>query len=132
MLQKLSALPAAIFVLLIAPLQAIAQTQQPSPPPPDYYWRGPWHMWGYGYGGGPFWGMFPVMILFMVLLCVVIFYFARVTCAGGRQHWGPSSQTRDDPTHSALQILNERFARGEIQKQEYEEKKSAILSGGRR
>jgi uncharacterized membrane protein len=33
-------------------------------------------------------------------------------------------------THSALQILNERFARGEIQKDEYEDKKAAILSGG--
>ena len=35
-----------------------------------------------------------------------------------------------DPSHSALQILNERFARGEIQKDEYAEKKAAILSGG--
>ena len=34
------------------------------------------------------------------------------------------------PSHSALQILNERFARGEIQKDEYAEKKAAILSGG--
>jgi uncharacterized membrane protein len=35
-----------------------------------------------------------------------------------------------DPSHSALQILNERYARGEIQKDEYTEKKAAILSGG--
>jgi uncharacterized membrane protein len=35
-----------------------------------------------------------------------------------------------DPTSSALQILNERFAKGEIQKAEYEDKKAAILSGG--
>jgi len=35
-----------------------------------------------------------------------------------------------DQSHSALQILNERFARGEIQKDEYTEKKTAILSGG--
>jgi uncharacterized membrane protein len=40
-------------------------------------------------------------------------------------HGGP-------PTHSAMQILNERFARGEIQKQEYEERKSTILSTGQR
>jgi hypothetical protein len=35
-----------------------------------------------------------------------------------------------DPTYSALQILNQRFARGEIQKDQYTEKKTAILSGG--
>jgi uncharacterized membrane protein len=32
-----------------------------------------------------------------------------------------------DATTSALQILNERFAKGEIKREEYEEKKSAIL-----
>jgi uncharacterized membrane protein len=35
-----------------------------------------------------------------------------------------------DPTYPALQILNERFARGEIEKPEYEEKKAVILSSG--
>jgi uncharacterized membrane protein len=43
--------------------------------------------------------------------------------SGPGRSWG-------DPTYSALQILNERFAKGEIQKQEYEEKKTAIRSGG--
>jgi len=43
---------------------------------------------------------------------------------------GPRSRMWGDPSHSALQILNERFARGEIQKDEYPEKKAAILSGG--
>lgn len=43
---------------------------------------------------------------------------------GSGRGWG-------DPTYSALQVLNERYARGEIQKQEYEEKKAAILSSGR-
>jgi uncharacterized membrane protein len=43
--------------------------------------------------------------------------------------WGSPS---GDPTRSALRILNERFAKGEIHKQEYEEKKGAILSGSSR
>ena len=48
--------------------------------------------------------------------------------SGPPSHFGPPWS---DPTHSALQILNERFARGEVQKDEYSEKKAAILSGTR-
>jgi uncharacterized membrane protein len=34
-----------------------------------------------------------------------------------------------DTSYSALGILDERYARGEIQKEEYQERKAAILSG---
>ncbi len=115
--------------------QTIAQTQQqqPTTPPPNYYGPGPWHMmWGYGYdGAGPFWGMFPMMLLFLILMCIVVFFFAR-GCMGAHRHWGPPGSHWGDPTQSALQILNERFAKGEIQRPEYDEKKAAILSGARR
>jgi len=50
---------------------------------------------------------------------------------GGMHRWGPSHPW-GDPTHSALQILNERLAKGEIQKEEYNERKAAILSGAQR
>jgi putative membrane protein len=116
----LSVLPLLAFGALIAPLQAIAQTQQqPSAPPQDYYWPGPWHMmWG--------WGMFPMMLLFFILFFVVLFFFAR-GCMGGMHRWGPS-HSWGDPTHSALQILNERFAKGEIDQAEYEERRRALRS----
>jgi len=132
MLKRLSALPILIFIVLIAPLQAFAQQPpQPAVPPQGYYGPGPWHhMWGDGYGW-PFWWMFPLMILFVIIVCAAIFFFARCACAHGCHHWGPRSRMwGGDPSHSALQILNERFARGEIQKDEYADKKAAILSGG--
>jgi putative membrane protein len=122
MRQRLSAF---LFVILIAiSTGAIAQTQ-PTNPPAEYYWPAPWHMWGGGYGG-PMWWMFPMMILFFLGVCAVVFFFARGMC-GMTHHWRPPSQTWGDPTHSALQILNERFARGEIQKEEYVDRKAAIL-----
>jgi putative membrane protein len=118
------------------PLQAFAQQTQAPPvpqPPQGYYWPAPWHMWGDGYGWH-FWWMFLLMMLFMVVIFAVIFFLARGFSGHGYHHWGPPSHTMNrswgDPSYSALQILNERFARGEIQKDEYTEKKAAILSSG--
>lgn len=86
--------------------------------------------------GWHFWWMFPMMMLFMIVIFAVIFFLARGLCGHGlcghgSHHLGPPSRMwGGDPSHSALQILNERFARGEIQKDEYTEKKAAILSSG--
>jgi putative membrane protein len=125
MRKNLSVLPLLAFTL-IRSFPAIAQAQQqPTAPPQNYYWPGPGHMmWGFG------WGMFPMMLLFFVLFCIVAFFFVR-GCMGGTHRWGPSHPW-GDPTHSGLQILNERFAKGEIQKEEYNERKAAILSGVQR
>ncbi len=138
MLKKLASLPMLAFAVLAAPLSALAQTQTPPNASPDYYWPGPGHMmWRDGYWGGPFsgssWEMAPMLILLVIVVCILIFYFAR---SGGAHHWGGNWNAASpggfgDPSHSAMQILNERFAKGEIQKDEYEDKKNAILSGRR-
>lgn len=133
------------FLALFHPVLAWAQQTPPPATPPSYYmpyWHGPGHMWG---DGGGFWWGGPLMLLGFIAVCLIIFLLVRRTgcCGYGWHHHhhgpchmrggtAPGPDAYGDPTYSALQILNERFARGEIQKQEYEEKKAAILSAGPR
>jgi putative membrane protein len=131
-MMKLMTLQLMVLTFASAQLQAIAQQAQVPTAPPSYYGPGPWHMWEYG-GSWHFWLMLPMMIVFFLLLCAVVFMFAR----SAFDHWGPyygghghlPDRFSGDATRSALQILNERFARGEIQKEEYVDKKAALLSG---
>jgi uncharacterized membrane protein len=127
MFKKLATLPILAFSALIEPLEAIAQ-QTTAQPPHAYYGYGPWHMWNDGFGWH-FWWMPPLMVLFFLLVCGAMFLFGHRLCGHGEGS-GPhtTNRTSGDPTYSALQILNEHFARGEIQKDEYAEKKAAILS----
>jgi len=105
--------------MLFQPLLALAQQTQSSNPQQPWDWPGPWHMmWSGGWGGGwGFWWIFPLFMFLMMIGCFGFFLFGHGS--GGRR-----------PHHSALEILNERFAKGEIQKQEYDEKKAAILAPG--
>lgn len=128
-------LTVACFTLSHPLLTFAQQVQQPaSPQYPPWEWSGPGHMWGGGWG---FWWIFPLMMMFMIIVGIAIFFVAYRS-GGAHRHWGPwhmmdrasgPGRPWGDPTYSALQILNERFAKGEIQKQEYEEKKAAILAG---
>ncbi len=121
-MKKLMALRLLAAAALLAPVQAIAQQAQQVPvPPPYYYGYGPWHMWG----------MFPLALLFFILICGVMFLFMRGAFGmGGHFAGGHWQMTGRDATRSALEILNERYARGEIQKEEYLEKKATLLSRG--
>jgi putative membrane protein len=119
MLKKSIAL-CAILALSVA--QAVAQqTQQQQIPP----WSGPGlGGWGDGYAyGWSFWWMCPMMMLIMVAVMAIVMLARR---HGGR---GGLALPWQGSARSSLQILSERLARGEIQRDEYEEKKAAILSG---
>ena len=119
---KLSTFLTLAFFALLHPLPALAQQTQQSTGPWD--WPGPWHMWSGTWG---FWWIFPLIV---IIACVAMLLLGHRAGEGGLPHWGPG-RSSGDPTCSALQILNERFAKGEIKKEEYEEKKAAIVSGGR-
>ncbi len=68
--------------------------------------------WGMGWFGGIF------MIIFWILILVALVFFIKwlVQNTGRRQ-------TGVDDGNRALEILKERYARGEIDKVEFEEKK---------
>ena len=76
-------------------------------------------MMGWGYGTGWIWHI--LMIAFWIAVIVGIIFLIRwlviSTCAGGR-----ATKMED----SALEILKRRYALGEINKEEFEEKKKDL------
>jgi putative membrane protein len=85
-------------------------------------------MWGYDsfYCGFGWWWIFPLVMIIMFVLC--LFMMRRRT---GFMMCGPFSQASGDSfgkgrPESAREILDKRYARGEIGKDEYEDKKRDI------
>ena len=85
-------------------------------------WRGPgsWDMgpgmmsWGIGWSGS------ITMVIFWIAVIVAIFFLIRRLVRSTRDN--PPLKTKD----SALDILKKRSARGEINKEEYEEKRKDL------
>jgi len=75
-----------------------------------------------GYGMGRFGEIF--MIIVLILIIVGLFYFIKWLVQSRKGHSGRGSS---GSSSSALDILKERYARGEINEQEFEEKKRDLL-----
>jgi putative membrane protein len=96
----------------------------------------PWPWWPEAHGHA-FWWIFPLM--FFVLMIVFCFLFMRRGGMGCMwrdwmidrpEYRETTQQSRGEKSETALEILDKRYARGEIEKQEYEEKKAAITRTG--
>ena len=72
--------------------------------------------WNWGYGGMG-WGMGLGMLLFWGLVLVGVVALVRGLGPGADRHAPPP------PNHGALDLLAQRYARGEIDREEYEQKR---------
>lgn len=90
-------------------------------PDPERYGYGP-HMMGWGGGGyGMIFGpLFMILVLAVVIAVVVLL----IRWLGGPWHGTASHQM--PPARAPLDILRERFARGEIDKEEFEERRRVL------
>ncbi len=89
--------------------------------------------YGNMFGWSPFGGILSVII--WIIIVAVIIGIIRSILWGGRWNsrwdrgyrWG-NNRWRSSNSSGALDVLNERYAKGEITKEEYEAKKKDILS----
>jgi putative membrane protein len=91
----------------------------------EYPRHGPGMMWDYGWGG---WMMGPGMMLIFLVLAVVL-VVVLVRWLTGLGHGGPHTpHGGGSPSGgpSALEILEQRFARGEIDEDEFRKRKRAL------
>lgn len=88
---------------------------------PDRYAYGPRMMW---WGGGGYGMIFGPLFMILVLAVVIAVVVLLVRGLGGP--WQGAAPNHPPPGRTPLDILRERFARGEIDKSEYEERRRVL------
>jgi len=119
------------FYLAVLELACASSVLAADPVTPQPY---PWAWWRESQWPAFGW-IFP-LVCFVMMVVMLLFMMRRggFGCMGrGRSTDTPGfrdsmKRSWSEPSASALEILNERYAKGEIDKQEYEEKKAAITS----
>lgn len=104
--------------LALASWPTVAQTPAQRP--------GHWHYgWDWGWGHMIFGSLMMVLLWGGIIVAIVV----AVRWLGG----GPSHSATPPAAHNtALEILRERFARGEIDKEEFEERQRLLSNGNMR
>lgn len=68
-----------------------------------------------------------ISFLFFILIVILTIAFIRWALKGGRHGNWPDHEKIMSAYDSALEILKERYAKGEIKKEEFEEKKKDLM-----
>ena len=84
--------------------------------------------YGWGYGFHPIWGLVGGFFSVVITIVVIVLLIKVVRAIFGHGHRGDWHHWRDDMRGgSALEILRERYAKGEINKEEFESKKKDLM-----
>lgn len=82
------------------------------------------HMMGHGFDGG---GIMALLgLLFFIFLVVIL--IKMLVHAKHSKNYCKETPEIEHKNQIAMDILNERFAKGEINKEDYEEKKKTLMS----
>lgn len=112
MIQKILAHLTCIGMVLLGTAPALAQQQTRSNYGP-HMWDGGWHGWFFG----------PIMMIVFLAIAVAVVVLLVRWLGGNQAH--PHHHV--SPTRKApLDILKERFAKGEIDKEEFEERRRIL------
>jgi putative membrane protein len=90
----------------------------------------PYRFGPHGYGGGP--PIFGLLVL-IVVLAIVVWVVLSITRHSSHHHphrphhFDDGAATGASETSEALKILNERFARGEIDADEFAQRRDLLL-----
>ena len=71
-------------------------------------------------------------MLGVLVMAACIFIMGRMMGHGGSKHSGHGGTDHDESRRSAQDILAERFARGEVSQEEFEERRRVLASSGNR
>lgn len=90
-------------------------------------------MWGWGNGMGAAGGVIGVVIMLAILALIVVGVVLLVRGLSGRQDYGQGGYPQGPPPggagpKSALQILEERYARGDIDREEFLKRRADLTN----
>jgi putative membrane protein len=107
------------FLVIVGALVPLSARAAAAPAEP-YAW-GSQMMWGWGWYGMIFGPLFMILVLAVIIAVAVLL----VRWLGGT--WQPPASPHHQPSgRTPLDILKERFARGAIDKEEFEERRRVL------